>query len=193
MQGKEVSEVMHLFPWILPFRVSWMGFVPWPGVIAPFQVVLSQQHNLTWVLVTSTPLEGFPSGSASKESTCNTRDSSPIPGLGKSPGRGHGNPLQHSCLENPHGQGMGSQRVGQNWATKHSTALKISSRVDELSRLSSLHIYPYIIPLLNFSRTILIFTCAIYFLTGPALITMRQTIVFINQVLLEHDLLIAYV
>ena len=27
-----------------------------------------------------------------------------IPGLGRSPGGGHGNPLQHSCLENPHGQ-----------------------------------------------------------------------------------------
>ena len=27
-----------------------------------------------------------------------------IPGLGRSPGRGHGNPLQYSCLENPHGQ-----------------------------------------------------------------------------------------
>ena len=27
-----------------------------------------------------------------------------IPGLGRSPGEGHGNPLQYSCLENPHGQ-----------------------------------------------------------------------------------------
>ena len=38
-----------------------------------------------------------------KESTCNagdTGDSSLIPGLGKSPGGGHGNPLQYPCLEN---------------------------------------------------------------------------------------------
>ena len=27
-----------------------------------------------------------------------------IPGLGRSPGEGHSNPLQYSCLENPHGQ-----------------------------------------------------------------------------------------
>ena len=32
------------------------------------------------------------------------RDVSSIPGLGRSPGGGHGNPLQSSCLENPHGQ-----------------------------------------------------------------------------------------
>ena len=32
------------------------------------------------------------------------RDSGSIPGLGRLPGGGHGNPLQYSCLENPHGQ-----------------------------------------------------------------------------------------
>ena len=32
------------------------------------------------------------------------RDASPVPGLGRFPGRGHGNPLHYSCLENPHGQ-----------------------------------------------------------------------------------------
>ena len=32
------------------------------------------------------------------------RDVGSIPGLGRSPGAGHGNPLQYSCLENPHGQ-----------------------------------------------------------------------------------------
>ena len=41
---------------------------------------------------------GFPGGSAGKESTCNVED------LGSVPGGGHGNPLQYSCLENPHGQ-----------------------------------------------------------------------------------------
>ena len=37
-------------------------------------------------------------------SACNVRDQGSIPGLGRSPGGGHGNPLQYSCLENPHGQ-----------------------------------------------------------------------------------------
>ena len=43
---------------------------------------------------------GFPGGSDGKESACNARDPSLIPGLGRSPGEGNGNPLQYSCLEN---------------------------------------------------------------------------------------------
>ena len=47
---------------------------------------------------------GFPGGSDGKESTFNTGDLGLTPGLGRSPGGGHGNPLQCSCLENSHGQ-----------------------------------------------------------------------------------------
>ena len=47
---------------------------------------------------------GFPGGSDGKESTQNAGDLGLIPGLGRCPGGGHGNPLQDSCLENPHGQ-----------------------------------------------------------------------------------------
>ena len=39
-----------------------------------------------------------------KKPACNAGDSGSIPGLGRSPGGGHCNPLQYSCLENPHGQ-----------------------------------------------------------------------------------------
>ena len=46
----------------------------------------------------------FPGGSDSKESACNAGDLGSIPRLGRSPGGGHGNPLQYSCLENPHRQ-----------------------------------------------------------------------------------------
>ena len=49
-------------------------------------------------------LMGFSGGSAGKESACNVGDLGSIPGLGRSPEGGHGNPLQYSCLENPHGQ-----------------------------------------------------------------------------------------
>ena len=45
-------------------------------------------------------LWGFPSGSHSEESACNTGDAGSTPGLGRSPGEGDGNPLQYSCLEN---------------------------------------------------------------------------------------------
>ena len=44
---------------------------------------------------------GFPGGSYGKESACNVGDLGLIPGLGKSPGEGNGNPLQHYCLGNP--------------------------------------------------------------------------------------------
>ena len=47
---------------------------------------------------------GFPGGSDGKESACNAGDLGLIPGLGRSPGGGNSNPLQYSCLENPHGQ-----------------------------------------------------------------------------------------
>ena len=52
-------------------------------------------------------------------SACNMGDPGSIPGSGRSPGEGNGNPLQDSCLENPMEkpgglQSMGSQRVGHN-------------------------------------------------------------------------------
>ena len=68
---------------------------------------------------------GFPVGSDGNESTCNVRDLGSVPGLGRSPGGGHDNPLRYSCwriprTEEPGGlQSMGSQRVGDSWATKH--------------------------------------------------------------------------
>ena len=55
---------------------------------------------------------GFPDGSEGKESTCNVGDLGSVPGLERSPGGGHGDPLQYSCLENPMGRGAW-------WATVH--------------------------------------------------------------------------
>ena len=45
-------------------------------------------------------LQGFPGDSDGKTSACSPGDQSSIPGLGRSPGEGNGNPLQYSCLEN---------------------------------------------------------------------------------------------
>ena len=47
----------------------------------------------------------FPGGSEDKASACNAGDPGTIPGLGRSPGEGNGNPLQYSCPENPMGRG----------------------------------------------------------------------------------------
>ena len=44
---------------------------------------------------------GLPGGSDSKEFACNIEEPGSIPGWERSPGEGHGNPLQYSCLENP--------------------------------------------------------------------------------------------
>ena len=61
------------------------------------------------------PFWGFPGGSDGKESACNAGDLGSIPGSGRSPGEGNGNPLQYSCLEN------GMDR-GAWWATVHGVA-----------------------------------------------------------------------
>ena len=56
--------------------------------------------------------KGFPAGSEVKASACKAGDPGSIPGSGRSPGEGNGNPLQYSCLENP-------MDGGAWWATVH--------------------------------------------------------------------------
>ena len=51
-----------------------------------------------------------------RESACNAGDPGSIPGLGRSPGEGNGNPLQYSCLKNS------MDRRGAWWATVHGVA-----------------------------------------------------------------------
>ena len=63
-----------------------------------------------------------------KESACNAEDTGLIPGLGRSPGGGHGNRLQYSCLENPMARGAW-------WATVH----RLTKSRTQLKRLSTHH------------------------------------------------------
>ena len=70
-----------------PWFNFWVGKIPWRRDRLPTPVFL-----------------GFPGGSDGKDSTCNVGDLGLIPGLGRPLGEGHGNPLQYSCLENPHGE-----------------------------------------------------------------------------------------
>ena len=60
-------------------------------------------------------MEDFPGGSEVKASVCNVGELGSIPGSGRSPGEGNGNPLQYSCLENPMDRGAW-------WATAHGVA-----------------------------------------------------------------------
>ena len=74
----------------------------WLQTLASSEVGL---RNLYWH-------PGFPGGSEVKASACNVGDLGLIPGLGRSPGEGKGNPLQYSCLEDP-------MDGGAWWATVH--------------------------------------------------------------------------
>ena len=67
----------------------------------------------------------FPGGSEVKASAWNAGDLGSIPGSGRSPGEGNGNPLQYSCLENPmEGEAW--------WATVHGVA-KSRTRLSEFT------------------------------------------------------------
>ena len=68
-----------------------------------FKLQFSRYTSVNMVAIDALPT-CFPGGSDGKESACNARDLGSIHGLGRSPGGGHGNPFQYSCLENPHGQ-----------------------------------------------------------------------------------------
>ena len=70
-----------------------------PGSISGFRKFPWRRDRLSTLVFL-----GYPGGSDGKESACNMGDLGLIPGLERSPGGGHGNPLQYSCLENPHGQ-----------------------------------------------------------------------------------------
>jgi len=65
---------------------------------------------------------GFPGDSDSKETTCNVGDLGSIPGLERSPGGRHVNPLQYSCLENS--QGQKSLEGYSPWGHKESDTTK---------------------------------------------------------------------
>ena len=65
---------------------------------------LGQVDPLEKGQATHSGIHGLSRGADSKESACNAGDLGSIPELGRPSGGGYGNPLQYSCLENPHGQ-----------------------------------------------------------------------------------------
>ena len=76
-------------------------------------------------------VKGFPGGSVVKNQPANSGNTSLIPGSGRSPGKGNGNPLQYSRQEDPRGRGrslaglqsMGPQRVRHAWVRVHTRDL----------------------------------------------------------------------
>ena len=84
-------------------------------------IVLPHSKIQVWKSTVFNKIMGFPGGSDSKESACSVGDLGLIPELGRSPGGGHGNPLQYSCLENP--MDRGAWRATVHGVTKSQTQL----------------------------------------------------------------------
>ena len=120
------------------------GFHPWSGT----KILHAARHarekkkerkkrkkcpveNLALIVVQK--LVGFPGDVSGKEPICNAgdiRDASSIPGLGRSPGEGNGNPLQYSCLENSIDRGA--------WLATVYGVAKTSTGLKRLNRHTSL-------------------------------------------------------
>ena len=92
-----------------------------------FYSKISKHHIKQWEICHRLYLPG---GSEVKASACNAGDLGSIPGSGRSPGEGNGNPFQYSCLENP-------MDGGAWWATVHGVAKSQTW----LSNFTSLHKY----------------------------------------------------
>ena len=88
-------------------------------------------ETVTTLLISCTPIQGFPGGSDGKESAWNAGDLGSIHGLRRSAGEGNGYPLQYSCLENPMDRGAW-------WATVHGVTKSrtwLSSREQKLMEI----------------------------------------------------------
>ena len=114
-----------------PWSSSQVGKVPWRKERLPAPVFL-----------------GFPGVLDSNESACNAGDLGSIPGLGRSPGGGHDNPLRYSAWRIPMNRGAwratvhGSQRVRHDWATKQHSHVNVDLSVSFLHCYAGL-IYPF--------------------------------------------------
>ena len=88
---------------------------------------------------------GFPGSTDGKESTCKVGNLDLIPGLGISPGGGHGNSLQYSCLENPHEQ---RSLAGYSaWGHKGSDMTERLSTAQSESTMIAIEVY--LLPILK--------------------------------------------
>ena len=92
---------------IFVFLSDWLHSL-WHSLGPSTHLQMTLFHSFLW-------LSNFPGGSDCKVSAYSAGNPASIPGLGRSPGEGNGNPLQYSCLENPMDGGIW-------WATDHGVA-----------------------------------------------------------------------
>ena len=90
----------------------------WRGVSSIAKNISGNGHQLDSLTIgdENTSFESYPGSSAGNESACNAGDLGLIPGLGRSPGEGNGNPLQYFCLENS--MDRGAWRATVHWVAK---------------------------------------------------------------------------
>ena len=120
---------MSVRPPLLPPSPASSAFFFQPGFLSSLEIF----DVNTWILVFKgfpAGAGGFPGGSEVKASASNVGDPGSIPGSGRSPGEGNGNPLQYSCLENPMDRG--------SWqATVH----RVAKSRTRLSDFTTLHFW----------------------------------------------------
>ena len=93
--------------------------IPWTGEPGGLQSIESQELDTTEATEHTHLFKGFPGGSEGEESAFDEGDLGQIPQMGRSPGVGHDNPLQYSCLENPHGQRILEDYSAQGGKVRH--------------------------------------------------------------------------
>ena len=112
-----IQKTPHLNTWTENLKIS-----------IPLDAVLFSNMDYLIICV-CIQFQGFPGSSDCKESACNTRDLGLIPGSGRCPGEGNGNPLQYSCLEN-------SMDRGAWWTIVHG----VTKSLTQLSNFRFTHI-----------------------------------------------------
>ena len=92
-----LEKGMAIHTSILIWRIPWTEE---PGGLQSMELQSQTQPKRPTLHLECPFSVGFPGSSVSKESSCSAGDQGSIPGSGRSPGKGNGNPLQYPCLEN---------------------------------------------------------------------------------------------
>ena len=89
---------------LISFKMDWLDLLAVQGTLKSLLRHHSSKASILWRSAFFI-IQLFPGSSDGKVSACNAADVGSIPGLGRSPGEGNGNPLQYSCLENSMDEG----------------------------------------------------------------------------------------
>ena len=114
----------------MPIHNSPLSFI----LLDLFLFILTFQNRSAPIFILPISAKGLPWWLNSKDSACHAGTVCSIPGSGRYPGGGNGNPLQYSYMRNSIDRGacrlqsMGSQRVRHHWATKQQQRKKNSAK-----------------------------------------------------------------